>query len=386
MSIRSCLAGVLLVLLCCPCISRARTASVGLVISVQAGAFAERGGETVPLALKSQVFAQDILITDATGKVQVLFEDDSSLTLSPGTRLSLKSVVPHGATPEFKAGIREGMARFITGKIVERNPDGFSVMTPETTIGIRGTIFAVQRDQGKASTSVFVLNTARQVFVNGMSVPGEHKLTLPGGRIMPMTPADIRQVNMAAAIRPRASVAANSPAQPTQSTLSVLDRADIPMPQTALNSSALLGQESNSALGGSVIGASSFSGNVSGTLSGTNSGGPGGQVSGVTGQFSFHADLGSGRISSGNMSGTGSNNTHFNLSGGSGSIHGTGFNVNGFSGTLDYKGGGANPASGYMSGGVAISGGSLQITNGRFGVNRIGGSGHIGGTASGGSN
>ena len=385
MSAISILAGALLVLLCSPCINHARAASVGRVISVQAGAFAERKGETVPLALKSQVYAQDTLVTDATGKVQVLFDDDSSITLSPGTRISLTSVVPHGAAPEFKAGIREGMARFITGKIVERNPEGFSVMTPETTIGIRGTIFAVQRDQDKASTSVFVLNTARQVFVNGISVPGEHKLTMPGGRVMPMTPADIKQVTMAASLRPRVSATANAPAQPAQSTLSILDRAGLPAPQTDLNSSALLAQESSNALGNSIIGASSFSGNVSGTLTGTNSGGPGGQVSGAAGQFSFHADLGSGRISNGSMSGNAGTNTSFSLTGGSGSINGSRFNANGFSGTMNYKGSGAAPANGYMSGGITASGGGIKITNGRFGVNRTGG-GYIGGTAVGGTN
>ena len=157
---------------------------VGDVISVKPGAYVLRGGERLPLALQSRVYQKDILVTDERGKLQIILDDDTTLSLASSTRIDLQTVVPEGK-PEFKAHVSSGLARFITGKIVDKNPNGFKVSTPEGTVGIRGTMFAVRTGSGE--TTLFVFNASRNVVLNDISVlPGE-MLTV-GPRILAPTP------------------------------------------------------------------------------------------------------------------------------------------------------------------------------------------------------
>ena len=379
MKMRLTFAGTLAVLGCVLWIQQAAAEAVGRVIAVTPGAFAERAGEIVPLELKSAVHPADTLVTDTTGKVQVLFDDDSSVTLAQGTRLALAAVIPQGDAPSFKANLSEGMARFITGKIVERNPDGFGVMTPESTIGIRGTIFAVRRDGNAGVTSVFVLNTARQVLVNGISVPGEHKITLPHGGVIPMTPTDFKTVNAVASARSAPRGAQGAVALAPASAIEALERPDIPVPSNSLGSSVLLAQEAGGdSLSNSVTGSSSVSGTITGTLSASNN---------VTGIFSFSANLGSGSISGASMSGGNGAGTSFAANGGNGYINGSRFGVyNGWNGSLQVNGGAANPiTNAKMYGDVDVNGSGIKV-DGDFRVNAAGGGNYVEGSMVGGNN
>jgi hypothetical protein len=184
----------------------AANGEAGRVIALTPGAFVERSGQRIPLEIKSPVLESDTIVTDSTGKAQILFADDGSVTLGPDTTLALKEVAPAGSSASFKAHLGQGVARFLTGKIVEANPRGFAVTTPEGTAGIRGTIFVLQTGNGR--TTISVVNASRDVVLNGVSVPGAHKLTLPGGVPVPMTPADMEQARSLAAARPASATAA----------------------------------------------------------------------------------------------------------------------------------------------------------------------------------
>ncbi|MDR3175464.1 MAG: FecR domain-containing protein [Desulfovibrio sp.] len=186
----------------------ALASEAGRVIALTPGAYAERLGQRVPLEMKSPVFESDTIVTDATGKVQIFFADDGSVTLGPDTALALREVVPEGDGASFKAHLGQGVARFLTGRIVEANPGGFAVSTPEGTAGIRGTIFVLQTGNGRST--LFVVNASRDVVLNGVSVPGAHKMTIPGGLPTPMTPADLQQAQSLAAARPPASRASGA--------------------------------------------------------------------------------------------------------------------------------------------------------------------------------
>ena len=161
---------------------------VGVIISFKAGVIAQRSDQTVALEMKAIVNDKDTLTTDATGRVQILFNDDTSVSLGSNTSLKLENVIEDDANSVFKARIDHGIARFITGKIVEKNPNGFSVVTPDATVGIRGTIFSVR--VGNGTTTVFVTNTTKKVFVNGILIPSGFKIILPQGTIIPITSED----------------------------------------------------------------------------------------------------------------------------------------------------------------------------------------------------
>ena len=170
-------------------------AGVGLVISATPGSFAVRGGTEMPLALKDRVMSTDVLYTNASGRMQVLLDDDSTISLAPDTRLDLITVIPEGR-PEFKAHVSKGLARFITGKIVEKNPGGFTVSTPEGTVGIRGTIFAV-RCEDKTVTVYVTNSTSGGVEVAGLLVPTGNKMVLRSDAVptlVPMQPGEAEKV------------------------------------------------------------------------------------------------------------------------------------------------------------------------------------------------
>ena len=327
---------------------------VGQVISFKAGVSAQRDGQAVELALKSPVSASDVLTTNATGRAQILFDDDTTVALGSNTSLSLEKVVADGAKPAFSARLGQGVARFITGKIVEKNPDGFKVETPDATVGIRGTMFALLVDNG--STTVFVRNTTKQVFVNGVIVPSGFKITLPQGTLAPITSDDAAALD--------ASVAVRGPSSGETAPVALQPPSVGPLPPSSLAQAPLATQHAAETVSASIVAApvaapvavspmilpvvenAYVTGNL---LSGER---------GENGSFSFNVNLGSGAVSSGTMKSTSLEST---LTGGSGSISGGALNVSGFR---------ANAYTGSMNGtasrgvsGLSVNG-NYSITNG----------------------
>jgi hypothetical protein len=111
----------------------------GKVITLTPDVTVQRGGQTLSLKVQDSVNPGDILITDATGRVRVLFSDDSAISLGSNTVFTLEQYVAEGSKASFSGRMAKGLLRSITGKIVEQNPSGFVLTTPEATIGIRGT-------------------------------------------------------------------------------------------------------------------------------------------------------------------------------------------------------------------------------------------------------
>ena len=168
---------------------------VGNIISVTPGAYALREGKRVNLEQKSRVYQKDVLVTDTTGKLKLILDDDTTIALAPATQFALQSVVAEGE-PQFHAHLSKGLARLITGKIVEKNPGGFKVTAPEGVIGIRGTMLAVESsDKG---VSVFVFNSSRVVTLNGIPVRAGQKFSAgsgaEGNAPLPLTPEDVNRI------------------------------------------------------------------------------------------------------------------------------------------------------------------------------------------------
>jgi hypothetical protein len=158
----------------------------------------ERDGQRMALELKSPILETDKVLTDDTGKVQILFVDDGSVTVGANSSLDIQEVALAGDNPSFKAFLGQGVARFITGKIVDANPEGFTVATPAGTAGIRGTMFVASFLNNKMT--IAVINATKSVLLNGVPVPPGMKMTIPGDTApVPMTPQDLQQAQSLAA-------------------------------------------------------------------------------------------------------------------------------------------------------------------------------------------
>ena len=337
----------------------ANAVEAGRVVSMTPGAFVERSGATLPLSVQSVVEAGDILSTDASGRLRVLFADDSAISMGGNTSLSLRDFVFPGSKPSVGVHLSKGLLRAITGKIVEMNPAGFALTTPEATVGIRGTIISVRSERGL--TTVYVENTTRKVFVNNVNVPGGQKITIPGDRLVPepITPQDRRELGRDLAFRGGAGVAAAAP-EPSQAAGTAGDRPpsldtgatylasddSLGVPDTALGGLPLPTQS----LGDTLV-AGSSGGSLNAVVRGSIVSASGFDVPSHSG-FEFSVNLSTGAVSNALLRGRDNFGTGFSATSNTGTISGGNLSITGFTGTA-YSGGAPFPdpiTGGYMTG------------------------------------
>ena len=356
----------------------------GKVVALTPGAFVERAGKRLPLEMKSAVEAGDTLTTDATGRVRVLFSDDSSMSIGPNTVLALREFSPGGSKPAVKAHLGKGLLRAITGRIVEQNPDGFALTSPEATVGIRGTIITMRSDKGR--TTVFVENTTRKVYVNGVHVPSGKKITVPGEPAQPVDirPEDRREIGRDLAFRGGTGVAAAAPEpaprgtapgeQPQGATTILVAENALPTPETPLGGLPIadLNGGGPGLSGGTPPPSGPIPGTISGNLThlGTDIG-----VAAFNGVFQFAVNLSSGAISQASMTGLGDQGSPLNAfsisaTGGTGSFSGGAFTITGFTGAVTDIGiwgpsGPLDPGQTHLNGGGSYAnvGDSVSITS-----------------------
>ena len=296
---------LIFVVIAMPCVAFA-TNDIGKVIMFTPGATVLRDGKTEALALHAGIQVQDTLQTDAVGRVKVLFNDDSSVSLGPNTTMDMNEFADAGGKSAFSVNVPQGMIRAITGKIVDQNPDGFKMTSPEATVGIRGTIVTmhVHRGQGgRMRTTVYVENTLRRVYVNSENVPSGTKWIREGGasRQERISPEDRRHIGKELAFRGGGGVAAAAPEatgergkrSPSERFAADSQKTLLP-PDTALKDIALGTQKLGDSLGGNLLLASSTPmGHVAGIL--------GSLTNSISGTFSFDVNLSSGAMSNGKL-------------------------------------------------------------------------------------
>ena len=65
--------------------TQAFAAPIGTVIALNPGVTVERQGQHLPLALKDSLELGDTIISDATGKAQIMFNDDTTVSIANNT-------------------------------------------------------------------------------------------------------------------------------------------------------------------------------------------------------------------------------------------------------------------------------------------------------------
>ncbi|MEX2450040.1 MAG: FecR family protein [Rhodospirillales bacterium] len=119
---------------------------IGVIETVQDPAAARHADGTLEtLRPGSTVYRGDQLITGRTGSSVVVFEDQSTVSLGPDSRLLLDELVYEPAVQRGTETISvlKGVFVFAGGQIAKMQPDAMTVKTPVATIGIRGTTFGV---------------------------------------------------------------------------------------------------------------------------------------------------------------------------------------------------------------------------------------------------
>ena len=97
---------------------------------------------TRQLAVGNDVHANERVRTGDTGAAQLLFIDETSLSIGPKSDISLDRYVynPSRGTGSVALSATRGAFRFVSGSL---NPVSYSIKTPQAIIGVRGTVIDV---------------------------------------------------------------------------------------------------------------------------------------------------------------------------------------------------------------------------------------------------
>lgn len=87
----------------------------------------------------SGVVENEVISTGAESSTQLLFRDETSLTIGPTSRVTLDRFVynPNTRAGDVVVNVFQGTFRFVSGSA---KPGGYTIKTPVATVGLRGTV------------------------------------------------------------------------------------------------------------------------------------------------------------------------------------------------------------------------------------------------------
>jgi len=120
--------------------------AIATIQKVSGRATVVRQGQTIPAAIGQEIRENDTLRTGPEGSLGVIFQDDTLLSLGPGSYLVIDEFVFAPRKGKFSIVLRmlKGTAVYLSGLISKLSPESAKFQTPSASIGIRGTRFAVK--------------------------------------------------------------------------------------------------------------------------------------------------------------------------------------------------------------------------------------------------
>jgi hypothetical protein len=122
---------------------------IGTVKKVSGTATVIRQGNTISAAIGLAILENDTIRTGPGGSIGIVFNDETFLSLGPGSVLIIDEFVFAPKQGEFSIVIRmlKGTVAYLSGLISKLSPDSAHFKTPTASIGIRGTKFVVKVEE-----------------------------------------------------------------------------------------------------------------------------------------------------------------------------------------------------------------------------------------------
>jgi len=119
---------------------------IGSVKTFRPEASVLRQGSDQPLAVGTEIFRGDTVVTRSEGAVGITFIDGTVLSLGPETRFVLDDFVfrPAERDVSFVSQVMQGTATFLSGAIGRIAPEAVKIRTPTAVLGLRGTKILVE--------------------------------------------------------------------------------------------------------------------------------------------------------------------------------------------------------------------------------------------------
>ena len=129
--------------------SAAPSPIIGTLQRVSGTAAVVRQDQILPAKAGLEIHAHDTLRTGTDGSVGVVFNDDTLLSLGPGSVLVIDEFVyaPRQGKLSLIFRMMKGTAVYLSGLIAKLAPDSVLFVTPSASVGVRGTKFAVKVEE-----------------------------------------------------------------------------------------------------------------------------------------------------------------------------------------------------------------------------------------------
>jgi ferric-dicitrate binding protein FerR (iron transport regulator) len=150
---RSAIVPMLACLIALSCGTADAASKIGVAAAAQNDVRGTSGATSRAIASGAQVFQDETISTGAESMAQLLFLDETSLSIGPQSEVTLDKFVYNPATGAGDVAISatRGAFRFITGS---QKPTNYKLHTAIATIGVRGTIVDCRLNaQGLACTA-----------------------------------------------------------------------------------------------------------------------------------------------------------------------------------------------------------------------------------------
>jgi hypothetical protein len=104
---------------------------------------------TRKLVIGQEVLHNEKIATGPVGQTQILFLDESAMTVGPNADVTIDEFVydPHTGKGRLAMSATQGVMRFVGGKL-SKNEDAVTMRTPSGSLGIRGGIFVMSLKGG----------------------------------------------------------------------------------------------------------------------------------------------------------------------------------------------------------------------------------------------
>lgn len=160
---------------------------IGVASAVKNSVTVALSGRSRTLATGNKVYANEVVSTGDQAVAQLLFLDETSLSVGPRSEVTLDSFVydANRGTGRMVLNATRGVVRFVSGSM---QSSSYQIRTPVATIGVRGTVFDVlvsRNAAGKIATTLILVEGATVANFAGkqysLSKPGEALVFGPEG-------------------------------------------------------------------------------------------------------------------------------------------------------------------------------------------------------------
>ena len=121
---------------------------VGIVKSVSGEVFLTSSQSTTRATPNMLINQGDSIKTGTKSSIGLIFTDDSVVSLGPNSEMSIQNFLFNPVDQELSFVVRlvQGTFSFITGQIAKLAPKNVKLLTPDATLGVRGTKLLVKID------------------------------------------------------------------------------------------------------------------------------------------------------------------------------------------------------------------------------------------------